>query len=109
MQTAATQGGAATALRHDNSNIWDEWFPEDRLAALLAGRYVEPNIGQVRGAWKAALEKEVRAGRLVKWKGYWHPMPGAPWGIGSLKTCYGVQAIRDHFAKVDVRDGEAAQ
>lgn len=79
---------------HTNANIWDEWFPESRLAALLAGEDVEPDIGQVRGAWKRALNKEVRVGRLVKWRGYWYPVAGSQWGIGPLKTCYGTPEAR---------------
>ena len=64
-------------------------FPEHMLADVLAGRDVVPDIGQVNGAWKAALTREVKAGRLVTWKGHWFPVAGAPWGIGPLKTCYG--------------------
>jgi len=78
-----------------NANIFEEWFPEDRLAALLAGAEVEADIGQVKGVWKAALEREVRAGRLVKWRGKWFPVAGARYGLGPDKTCYGTAAARD--------------
>jgi len=81
-----------------NANLWSEWFPESALADVLAGDSVVANIGQVRGVWKAALEKEVRAGRLAKWRGYWFPTAGAPWGIGPLKTCYGLPHIAEQFA-----------
>lgn len=81
-----------------NANIWTEWFPESVLADVLSGARVVANIGQVNGVWKATLEREVRAGRLAKWRGKWHPVAGAPWGIGPDKTCYGAPAIRDHFA-----------
>ncbi|HEX5321470.1 MAG TPA: hypothetical protein VFW46_20090 [Stellaceae bacterium] len=81
-------------------NLWDEWYPESRLAALLAGEKVEANIGQVRGAWKRALEKEVRAGRLAKWRGFWFPTAGAPHGIGPLKTCYGKPELKTYFAEM---------
>ncbi len=64
-------------------------FPESMLADVLAGREVVPDIGQVNGAWKSALSREVKAGRLVTWKGHWHPIAGASWGVGPLKTCYG--------------------
>lgn len=101
------------AKTFDNSNIWEEWFPESALADVLAGRDVVPNIGQVKGAWKAALEKEVRAGRLTKWKGHWYPVAGAPWGMGPLKTCYGLPEIAEHFASIkhfcpDLRPARAA-
>jgi len=80
-----------------SANIWDVWFPEEALADVLAGRDVVPNIGQVKGAWKAALEHEVRAGRLTKWRGHWYPVAGAPWGLGPLKTCYGRPEIAAQF------------
>lgn len=65
------------------------------LTDVLAGREVIPNIGQVKGAWKKALDKEVKAGRLVTWKGHWFPLAGASFGIGPLKTCYGTPEARD--------------
>lgn len=74
--------------------IWQDWFPEKALADVLAGREVECDIGQVKGAWKKALEREVRAGRLTKWKGHWFPVAGANFGLGPLKTCYGTPAAR---------------
>lgn len=83
------------AVEFTNANIWEEWFPETALRDVLAGDDVVANIGQVKGAWKRQLEKEVRAGRLVKWKGYWFPIAGASHGIGPLKTCYGTAEARD--------------
>lgn len=86
-------------IEHTNANIWSEWVPESVLAEVLAGERVVPNIGQVRGLWKQMLEREVRAGRLAKWKGKWHPVAGAPWGMGSDKDCYGTPELRDLFAQ----------
>lgn len=83
---------------YTNSNIWSEWFPEEALREVLAGRDVIPNIGQVKGVWKRQLEKEVKAGRLAKWKGKWYPVAGASWGLGPDKTCYGTPELRDHFS-----------
>lgn len=83
---------------YDNSNIWQDWFPESALADVLAGRDVIPNIGQVKGVWKRQLEKEVKAGRLAKWKGKWYPVAGASWGLGPDKTCYGTPALKEHFS-----------
>lgn len=80
-----------------SANIWIEWFPENVLADVLAGREVVADIGQVKGAWKAQLQHEVRAGRLVTWKGKWFPVAGAPHGIGPDKTCYGTPEVRDLF------------
>lgn len=85
---------------YTNANIWTEWFPESALADVLAGRRVVANIGQVKGAWKRQLQHEVRAGRLVTWKGKWYPLAGAPTGIGPLKTCYGTPEVRDGFAEM---------
>ncbi len=84
------------------TELWTDWFPESVLADVLAGRDVIPNIGQVRGAFKAALEREVKAGRLAKWKGKWHPVAGAPFGLGPDKTCYGTPAIAAAFAAREV-------
>ena len=83
-----------------SANIWDEWFPETALANVLAGRKVVANIGQVRGAWKRQLEREVRAGRLVKWRGKWFPVAGAKGAIGPDKTCYGTAELRDLVTQV---------
>lgn len=85
------------AAEFTNANIWTEWFPESALADVLSGRDVVPDIGQVRGVWKRQLEKEVKAGRLAKWKGKWYPVAGATFGLGPDKTCYGVPELRDHF------------
>lgn len=81
-----------------SANIWTEWFPEDVFAAVLAGDKIIADIGQVNGLWKTALEREVRAGRLAKWRGKWFPQAGAPYGIGPDKTCYGTPENRDRFA-----------
>ena len=55
----------------------------------LAGKTVI-NIGQLRTSDVRALDKLVKAGALKKWRGYWYPVTGASWGIGSLKTCWAV-------------------
>ena len=51
------------------------------------------NIGQIDHQSKLALERAVRAGRLTKWRGFWHPVAGASWGLGSPKTCYGTHEM----------------
>ncbi len=56
------------------------------------------NIGQIDDATKRAFDREVRAGRLTKWRGHWHPVAGASFGIGPLKTCYGLPEVFAHFA-----------
>jgi len=96
-----------TEAANTSANIWTDWVPEDALAAVLAGEDVVANIGQVTGLWKQMLEREVRAGRLTKWRGKWFPHAGAPFGLGPDKTCYGTPALRDFFA--DMRDSLAKQ
>lgn len=49
------------------------------------------DIGQLTRAGKRALMREVRAGRLAKWRGC-----GAPWGIGP----HGPVAAATYFAAV---------
>lgn len=48
------------------------------------------NIGHVDKPTVRALEKLVRAGTLVKWRGHWFPVAGASFGIGPLKMCWGL-------------------
>lgn len=67
---------------------------EAKFAMVLAGEVVV-DIGQVNGLWKQMLDREVRVGRLTKWRGHWHPVAGASWGIGPLKTCYGTPATAE--------------
>ena len=58
------------------------------IQAALDGKVI-CDIGQVDRATRRQLDKMVRAGDLQKWRGYWHPVPGAQFGIGPLKTCWG--------------------
>ena len=55
----------------------------------IAKQRVVISIGQLEKADAQLLDQAVRRGEIAKWRGYWHPVPGASWGIGSLKTCYG--------------------
>ena len=59
----------------------------DFVAEAKAG--VVCDTGQVTTQGKRQLERAVKRGELVKWRGYWFPNSGAPWGTGPLKTCYG--------------------
>lgn len=65
---------------------------------VLAGERVLVNIGQVDAALQRALDRAVRAGELTKWRGKWHPLAGARFGLGPDKTCYGTVAARDTVA-----------
>lgn len=88
---------------YTSANIWDEWFPETTFADVLAGREVIANCGQVRGVWKRTLEREIRKGRLVKWRGRWFPIAGAPFGLGPLKVCYGTAEARERVGAAYVQ------
>lgn len=47
------------------------------------------NIGQLDDATVRALNREVKAGKLVKWRGHWFPWSGhKTYGMGPLKTCW---------------------
>lgn len=48
------------------------------------------NIGQVDKPTARALDKMVRTGELLKWRGKWYPVAGASWGLGPDKTCWGL-------------------
>lgn len=61
----------------------------DFVAIALEGRVVV-NTGQIDAAAQRALNREVKAGRLVRWRGFWFPVAGASHGIGPLKTCWGL-------------------
>jgi hypothetical protein len=45
------------------------------------------NIGQISPAQQRMLERHVRRGSLVKYRGYWDTM-SPHYGIGPLKTIY---------------------
>jgi hypothetical protein len=65
-------------------------FVDDALSGAVVC-----NIGQVTQADKRALDKMVKAGTLVKWRGHWFPVAGASWGLGPLKTCWGLPTVFD--------------
>jgi hypothetical protein len=55
----------------------------------LARSRVVVDLGQLDGPALLALRRAVKAGEIARWRGHWHPVPGASFGIGPLKTCYG--------------------
>lgn len=62
---------------------------QDIINEALAGEVIV-NIGQVDAETQRALDKLVRAGTLAKWRGHWYPTAGANFGIGPLKSCWGL-------------------
>jgi hypothetical protein len=63
------------------------------LDRVKAGEVV-CQIGQVSQEERRALDRATRSGEIVKWRGYWHPVAGASWGIGPLKTCWARPNVR---------------
>lgn len=64
------------------------------IEEALAGEVVV-NIGQVTDKEKRELDKLVKLGVLAKWRGHWHPLPGANFGLGPPKTCWGLPEYRE--------------
>lgn len=62
---------------------------QELIDEALAGRII-CNIGQVGPQAARQLDKLVKAGKLAKWRGYWYPSAGSNFGIGPLKTCWGL-------------------
>lgn len=48
------------------------------------------DIGQITKDQAKQLDKWVKMGQLAKWRGYWYPNAGANFGIGPLKSCWGL-------------------
>lgn len=59
-----------------------EWLTE-------ATRRVVVDCGQLSNDDRRDLKKAARRGDIAQWRGYWYPVPGAVFGLGPLKTCYG--------------------
>ena len=60
-----------------------------------AKRNVICNIGQLTKLEVCQLNAAAVDGTISKWRGYWHPVPGASFGIGNLKTCWGPVGAKD--------------
>jgi hypothetical protein len=69
----------------------------DHLNRALDGE-VLVDIGQVGPLSRKALDRAVRAGQLVKWRGKWFPLAGAAFGIGPDKNCWSTPEVAAHFA-----------
>jgi hypothetical protein len=66
----------------------------DVLNLALAGE-VAVNIGQLEPEEIRALNKAVKSGELVTWRGKWFPVTGASFGMGPDKTCWGTPEAKD--------------
>jgi hypothetical protein len=58
--------------------------------SFLAGEVI-CDIGQVTMQDRRAMDRFVRDGSAIKWRGHWFPIAGASFGIGPLKTCWAIQ------------------
>ena len=76
--------------KRDNS--WRCIAHETVMDMLNRGEVVV-QIGQISDASKRALDKMVRAGTVLKWRGKWFPVAGASFGIGPDKTCWGLASM----------------
>lgn len=54
-----------------------------------AQREIICNIGQINMVERYQLNRAAARGIIEKWRGRWHPFPGASIGLGPLKSCWG--------------------
>lgn len=54
-----------------------------------AQKEVVVDCGQISKSDRGRLDRAAKKGMLDKWRGYWYPLPGASYGIGPIKTCFG--------------------
>lgn len=64
--------------------------PQDWMIPAALDGTVIVNIGQIAPETEKQLNKLVRAGVLIKWRGKWYPVAGASYGLGPDKTCWGL-------------------
>lgn len=75
---------------------------QDHLAWLDEGA-VLVNIGQLEDRCARQLDRLVKRGYLVKWRGRWYPVAGAQFGIGPLKTCWATPAVASYIRSLAAR------
>jgi hypothetical protein len=64
--------------------------PQDVFVETAMAGEVVVQIGQIAPSTVKQLDKLVRAGTLLKWRGKWFPVAGAAFGLGPDKTCWGL-------------------
>lgn len=64
--------------------------PQDWIIPAALNGDVIVQISQIAPDTVKQLDKLVRSGALIKWRGHWYPVAGAAFGIGPLKTCWGL-------------------
>jgi hypothetical protein len=86
-KAAITANRRRRMRKNETANAWVE----------RARTNVVVSIGQLTAVDKKALDAAVKRGEIAKWRGHWNPDPGAPWGVGGLKTVYGPVAVKKHY------------
>ena len=81
---------------------------EQLLRRLCVEGAAIANIGQLTADDKRDLDRWVRAGTVIKFKGRWFPLAGCPDGIGPLKTCYALPPVHAYVTSQEARDKAAA-
>lgn len=64
--------------------------PQDLIIPAALDGKVIVNIGQIAPDTLKQINKLVRTGTLLKWRGKWFPVAGAAFGLGPDKTCFGL-------------------
>lgn len=66
--------------------------PQDWIVPAALEGEVIVQISQIAPDTVKHLDKLVRSGTLVKWRGKWFPVAGASYGLGPDKTCWGLKS-----------------
>lgn len=72
------------------ANSRKTYAPQDWIVPAALNGTVIVAIGQIAPETVKQLDKLVRAGTLLKWRGKWYPVAGASFGLGPDKTCWGL-------------------
>lgn len=64
--------------------------PQDWIVPAALDGTVIVQISQIAPETVKQLDKLVRSGVLVRWRGKWYPVAGASFGLGPDKTCWGL-------------------
>lgn len=74
-------------MTRDNGEF-QQWIVD----RIMNGEVV-PCIGQVTEKTKRELDRRAKQGAITKWRGRWFPIAGASFGLGPMKTCYGLPDV----------------
>jgi hypothetical protein len=83
-----------------------QWTADTFNSALEKSGYVV-DLGQIADWMKPQLAKFIKAGRLVKYRGYWNTGHAA-FGMGPLKTIYAYPEVAESAADILASMGKVA-